>query len=205
MDVILLLVALCALALANLLVCLLARGGGKIPQEPCERRRPLLDARQARSLRLLDQVAGDGRRVQARVPLGWLIQPGPGVSARRARRWQARMGSLYVDFAILSADGAEPLCAVILTSGGRRTRRQQRAQARLEALCRQARLPMLSLADAQQETPVALRAQLDELIWPLEQSLVVAHPVATEDEDALLAALAVTLRDRSLERRPSGR
>jgi hypothetical protein len=201
-----LLLALTLLALGNLLWSLIPKArleGG--PRLPIKRRRPMLNALEAQSLALLERLLGEQRRVQARVPLRRLIGPAPEVSARRARRWDAQVGALDVDLAVLSADGTEPLCALLLTAGGKQPRRVRREQARVQALCRQADLRVLTLSGTEQDAPETLQARLEELIWPLEESLVSAPPVASEDEDALLAGLAAAMRDRSVDRRPSGR
>ena len=204
-----LLLALAALALVNLLLSLIPTGpspsSARRSKLAVKRRRPMLNALELQGLGLLEQLLGDQRRVQAQMPLYRLIGPAPGVSARRARRWLAEVGALSVDLAVLSADGSEPLCAVLLTAGGKRPRRVRREQARIQSLCKQADLPVLTLSGAEQDAPETLKARLEELIWPLEESLVTAPPVASEDEDALLAGLAAAMRDRSVDKRPSGR
>ncbi|WPL16226.1 hypothetical protein Thiowin_01179 [Thiorhodovibrio winogradskyi] len=204
-----LLLALVALALINLLLSLASKGrstgGARGSKVTIKRRRPMLNALEARSLRLLEQLLGTQRRVQAQVPLYRLIGPSPKVGVRRARQWRAEVADLSADLAVLSADGTEPLCAILLTASGKQARRVRREQARVQSLCRQADLPVLTLSGSEQDAPETLKARLEELIWPLEESLVSSHPVASEDEDALLAALAAAMRDRSVAQRPSRR
>lgn len=195
-----LLLTLSALASVNLALSLIPRGaspgGGKRgPRVTIKRRRPLLNALEARSFKMLEQILGDQRRVQPQVPLHRLIAPAPGVSERLAKRWRTQIDALSVDLAVLSADGTEPLCAVLLTASGKHPRRIRSEQARVQALCKQADLPVLTLSDNEQNTPETLKARIEDLIWPLEESLVNTHPVASEDEDALLARLAAAMRD----------
>lgn len=198
-----LLLILTVLAAGNLLLGVVPgnKGGGRVSRLPARRRRPMLTVPEVQTLRLLEKVLGERRRVQPRVALGLLIDTAPGVSARRAKAWRSQLGGLSVDFAVLSADGAEPLCAILLTAGGKHPRRVRRGQARIQASCKQADLPVLTLSGDEQSAPEALKERLEELIWPLEERLVADHQVASEDEDALLAGLAVAMRDRSVSQR----
>ncbi|MBK5968735.1 MULTISPECIES: DUF2726 domain-containing protein [Thiorhodovibrio] len=198
-----LLLILTIIALANLLlgVVLSKKDGGRVGRLPAQRRRPMLSVREVQNLKLLEKILGEQRRVQTQVPLYLLIDPAPGVSARRARKWRSQLGALSVDLAVLSADATEPLCAILLTAGGKRPRRVRREQAQVQSLCKQADLPVLTLSGDEQAAPEALKERLEELIWPLEERLVADHQVASEDEDALLAGLAVAMRDRSVAQR----
>lgn len=205
-----LLLALTVLMLANLLLSLWPTSGrSPAAHLPIERRRALLDAREIRALHGFEQAVGETRRVQPGVPLRRLIRPAPGVSTWRARSWLASLGNLSVDLAVLSADGSEPLCAILLTTSGKASRQHRREQTLVQTLCKAANLPVLTYSEpdttASEWPSEALKARIEELIGPLEVSLSAQQALASEDEDALLASLAVAMQDRSVATRTPGR
>jgi hypothetical protein len=187
-------------ALMNLLLSLLSLKGEHAHrlQLPAERRQPTLNQLEVQNLGLIEQLVGEKRRVQPLVPLQRLIRPARQVSTWRARRWQREINTLSVDLAVFSADGSQPLCAILVTTGAKPPRRVRREQALVEQLCKQADLPVLTLSSDERHDPERLKNRLEEWIEPLEVSLSTEHPLASEDEDALLAGLAAAMQDRSV-------
>lgn len=198
MSLFYLLVGFTVLALANLFlsIFLLGSRSARILKLPVERHPSMLNQLEIRNLGFIEQLVGKQRRVQPLVPLQRLIRPARHSSTWHARRWRHEIGQLSVDLAVLSADGSKPLCAILITAGGKRPRRVRREQALVKRLCKQADLPVLTLAHDEQNDPESLKNRLEELISPLEISLSTEHPLASEDEDALLAGLAAAMRDR---------
>ena len=187
------LVFLAGLAVGNLMLAAIRALKVAAPVLPTGRRRPFLTAARARALRQLEQAAGDQRRVLPEVPLTLLIAPLSYARRRQAARWSAAIAGLQADFAVVTRDGSEPLCAVLLTAAGKQPRKVRAAQQRVRKLCLASDLPVLTLGPV--EPTDALAARLQELLWPLEERLNPVAELASEDEDALLAGLAAAVRD----------
>lgn len=189
------LVFIAGLLIANLLLQLLrAAGGGGVGSYPFERRPEFLSPQERLCLGTVEEAVGSDFRVLVKVCLSQLLQPDQDLGRPRRVRAAARLRGREIDFLVCSAADGYPLCALLVRAEPQ-SRANKRELASIEAMCRAAGLPMLTLALQDQYEITEIRRQVLDAVETAEVRIAHTPEPPAADEEALLAELAASMQE----------
>jgi hypothetical protein len=190
-----LLVFIAGLLIANLLLQLLrAAAGGGEGSYPFERRPEFLTADERLCLGTVEEAVGTDFRVFVGVCLSQILQPDQDLGRRRRGRAAARLWGRSVDLLVCSAADGYPLCALLVRAEPR-NRATKRELASIEAMCRAARLPVLTLALQDHYEITEIRRRVLDAVETAEVRIAHTPEPPAADEEALLAELAASMQE----------
>ena len=189
------LVFIAGLLIANLLLQLLrAAGGGGVGRHPFERRPEFLSPQERLCLGTVEEAVGSDFRVLVKVCVSQLLQPDQDLGRPRRVRAAARLRGREIDFLVCSAADGYPLCALLVRAEPQ-SRANKRELASIEAMCRAAGLPMLTLALQDQYEITEIRRQVLDAVETAEVRIAHTPEPPAADEEALLAELAASMQE----------
>jgi hypothetical protein len=155
-----LIVLVLALVLAAAVVLAARRKRAQAGPPPAYRRRDFLSKAERSFYRVLQQAAGRGGVVFAKVRLADLLTPASGVGNEG---WQIafnRISARHVDFIICGPDDVVPRLAIELDDASHRQARRQERDDFIESACRSAGLPLLRIPAQRDYAMQQLRTEL---------------------------------------------
>lgn len=188
------LVFIAGLLIANLLLQLLRAVGGGGGSYPFERRPEFLSAQERLCLGTVEEAVGRDFRVLVKVCLSQILQPDLDLGRRRRARAAVRLRGRSIDFLVCSAADGYPLCALLVRAEPR-SRAIKRDLADIEASCRAAGLPVLTLALQDHYELTEIRRQVLDAVETAEVRIAHAPEPPAADEEALLAELAASMQE----------